>query len=148
MCPVCNKAYTLKWIAKREAELLPVGYFLLTFTIPKELRPLFLCNKNLCYNLLFKSISKVLKKGVKIGKFCGQAGFFSILHTWDQRLNFHPHIHVVIPSGCLSLDKTKWNSSYLSFFLPVKKLSLDFREKLLFYLMKENKAKKLNIPET
>ena len=149
MCPVCNGSGTVKWIAKRESELLPTSYFLLTYTVPSELRPLFLSNKKICYNLLFKAMSQTLMKEVESNNrsFHGKAGFFAVLHTWDQRLNFHPHLHVVIPSGCLSEDKTKWNPSHPSFLLPVRKLSDVFRDKLLFYLRKEERAGILTIPQ-
>ena len=149
MCPVCNGSGTVKWIAKRESELLPTSYFLLTYTIPSELRPLFLSNKKLCYNFLFKAMSQTLMNGVESNNrsFHGKAGFFAVLHTWDQRLNFHPHLHVVIPSGCLSSDKTKWNPSHPNFLLPVRKLSADFRDKLLFYLRKEERAETLTVPK-
>jgi len=149
LCPVCNGAGTVKWIAKRESELLPTNYFLLTYTIPSGLRPLFLSNKKLCYNLLFKAMSQTLLKEVKNNNrtFQGKAGFFAVLHTWDQRLNFHPHLHVVVPAGCLSLDRTKWNPSHPAFFLPVRKISVEFRDKLLFYLKKEERAETLTIPD-
>jgi len=149
MCPVCSGAGTVKWIAKRESELLPTTCFLLTYTIPSDLRLLFLSNKKLCYNLLFKAMSRTLMNGVAKGRrdFHGRAGFFAVLHTWDQRLNFHPHLHVVIPSGCLSQDRTKWNPSHPAFLLPVRKLSADFRDKLLFSLRREERAKTLTIPE-
>lgn len=150
MCPVCNGSSTVKWIAKREAELLPTGYFMLTYTIPSELKPVFLANKSICYNLLFKAMSQTLMAAVENNNrsFHGIAGFFSVLHTWDQRLNFHPHLHVVIPSGCLSEDKTQWNPSNKSFLLPVKKLSADFRDKLLFYLRKKERDNSLTIPDS
>lgn len=149
MCPVCNGSGTVKWIAKRESELLPTSYFLLTYTIPSELRSLFLSNKKLCYNILFKAMSQTLMNGVESNNrsFHGKAGFFAVLHTWDQRLNFHPHLHVVIPSGCLSSDKTKWNPSNPAFLLPVRKLSATFRDKLLFYLRKEERAETLTVPK-
>jgi hypothetical protein len=149
MCPVCNGASRIKWLAKRDAELLPVGYFLLTYTIPRELRSLFLSNKKICYNLLFKAVSRSLIECVKNNKRAmkGKAGFFAVLHTWDQRLNYHPHIHIVIPGGCLSADKSKWNPSNPSFLLPISKLSADFKDKLLLYLRKEEKAGKLRIPK-
>ncbi|MCK5200693.1 MAG: transposase zinc-binding domain-containing protein [Spirochaetales bacterium] len=91
MCPICNGAGTVKWIAKRESELLPTSYFLLTYTIPSELKPLFLYNKSICYNLLFKAMSQTLMKGVESNNraFHGRSGFFAVLHTWDQRLNYH-----------------------------------------------------------
>ena len=148
MCPVCNGSGTVNWIAKRESELLPIGYFMLTFTIPSQLRLMFLFNKMLCYNLLFKAVSQTLLKAVESNNrsFHGKAGFFAVLHTWDQRLRFHPHLHIVIPSGCLSEDKTKWIPSHKTFFLSVRKLSADFRDKLLFYLRKEERAGTLIVP--
>ena len=148
LCPVCNGAGTVKWIAKRESELLPTNYFLLTYTIPSSLRPLFLSNKKLCYNLLFKAMSQTLLKEVENNNraFNGKAGFFAVLHPGDQRLNFHPHLHVVIPSGCLSDDRTKWNPSHSAFLLPVKKLSAEFRDKFLFYLRKEERTETLTLP--
>lgn len=150
MCPLCNGAATVKWIAMREAELLPTGYFLLTFTIPFRLRPLFLANKKICYNLLFKAMSRVLLKGIETNnrKFHGMGGFFAILHTWDQRRNYHPHLHTVVPAGALSKDKTTWVPSSKTFLLPVKKLSAEFRDKLLFYLRKEDESGSLVIPES
>ncbi len=148
MCPVCNGSASLKWAAKREAELLPTGYFLLTYTIPSQLRALFLANKKLCYNLLFKSVSRSLSEGIQKNnrKFHGKAGFFAMLHTWDQKLHYHPHLHVVVPADCLKSDGTGWVASNPSFFLPVKKMSADFRRKFLFYLRKEYKAGSLKFP--
>lgn len=149
MCPVCNGAASVKWAAKRETELLSTGYFLLTYTVPSELRSLFLSNKKLCYNLLFKSVSSSLAEGVQNNnrEFCGKTGFFAMLHTNDQRMKFHPHLHVVVPGGCISNDGTKWISSNPAFFLPVKKLSADYRRQLLFYLSKDFKSGSLKIPE-
>jgi len=149
MCPVCNGSASIKWTAKREAELIPAGYFLLTYTVPSQLRSLFLANKKICYNLLFKSVSLSLIEGVLNNnrKFHGRAGFFGMLHTWDQRMGYHPHLHIVMPAGCLSIDGTEWISSNPSFFLPVKKMSADFREKLLLFLYKELKKGSLKIPK-
>ncbi len=150
MCPVCNGSASLKWAAKREAELLPTSYFMLTYTIPFQLRPLFLANKKLCYNLLFKAVSRSLSEGIYKNdrKFHGKAGFFAMLHTWDQRLNYHPHLHVIIPAGCINNESTRWIASHPAFFLPVKKMSANFRQKILFYLRKECKAGSLKIPES
>ena len=94
-------------------------------------------------------MSQTLMKGVANNSraFHGSAGFFAVLHTWDQRLNSHPHLHVVIPSGCLSEDKTEWNPSHPAFLLPVRKLSAAFRDKLLFYLRKEERTGTLIIPK-
>jgi hypothetical protein len=109
---------------------------------------LFLANKNICYSLLFKAAGRCLQESIRNNnrELNGYAGFFSVLHTWDQRLNFHPHIHTVVPAGCLSLDKTQWNKSHPSFFLPVKKLSAAFRKLLLLYLGKELRSGSLIVP--
>lgn len=149
LCPVCNGSASIKWIAKREAELLPTGYFMLTFTLPSELRSLFLLNKKRCYNMLFKCVSQTINNQIKEGfrEFKGLPGFFSVLHTWDQRLNFHAHIHTVIPAGCISTDKTKWIDSNPSFILPVRKLSAEFKIRMIKSIRKEFANDDLIIPE-
>lgn len=140
----------MKWLAKREAELLPIGYFMLTYMIPSELKHLFLANKSNCYILLFKAISWTQMAAVENNNrsFHGIAGIFAVLHTWDQRLNFYPLLHVVIPSGFLSEDKTQWNPWKKSFLLPVRKFSVDFRDKLLFILRKEERDNSIKIPDS
>lgn len=149
MCPVCNGSAPVKWVAKREAELLTTGYFLLTFTVPSQLRGLFLLNKKKCYNILFKAMSRSLTEGIRNNDraFHGEGGYYAMLHTWDQRFLYHPHIHVVVPAGCISNNGTEWISSNPSFFLPVKKMSADFRKKFLFFLNKKLKAGSLVIPD-
>lgn len=149
ICPVCNGAQSLKWMAKREVEFLPVPYFLLTFTVPKELRPIFLLNQQSAYNLLFESMSKTLLNSIKTGRkdFHGNAGFFAILHTWDQRRNYHPHLHVVIPAGCLSADNTNWVPARNNFLLPVRKVSADFRDRFFKQLSKRVNKEHWYIPE-
>jgi hypothetical protein len=149
MCPTCNGAASIRWTALRESEILPTGYFLLTYTIPSQLRSLFLSNRKLCYDLLFKSVSRSLLEGILNNdrEFHGKAGFFAMLHTWDQRMNYHPHLHVVVPAGCLNNDGTKWVSSHPAFFLPVKRMSADFRKKLLFYLRKEHRVDAFKVPK-
>jgi hypothetical protein len=148
MCPVCNGSASLKWTAHREAELLNTGYFLLTFTVPSELRSLFLLNKKICYTMLFKAMHESLSEGIHSNEryFHGRGGYFAILHTWDQLLNYHPHVHVVVPGGCLSKDGTEWMSSHPRFFLPVKRLSDLFKKKLLLMIKKELKKGALRIP--
>ena len=98
MCPVCNGSAPIKWVAKRESELLATGYFLLTYTVPSQLRKLFLLNKKLCYNILFKAMSHSLKEGIRNNdrKFHGEGGYFAMLHTWNQRLNYHPHLQIFL----------------------------------------------------
>ena len=148
MCPVCNASAPVKWIAKREAELLGTAYFLLTFTIPSQLRSLFLLNKKKCYDIFFKAMNSSLAEGIRNNDrtFHGEGGYFAMLHTWDQRLLYHPHLHVVVPAGCISNDGTKWIDSNPAFFLPVKRMSADFRKKFMFLLNKEFKAGSLKMP--
>jgi len=134
-CPKCMSLARAKWILNRDTELLPVPYFHIVFTIPSCFNPLVLYNKKQMYSLLFKATSETLKDVVanpdNLGARCG---FFSILHTWDQKLNLHPHIHSVIPGGGLSPDKTSWIPSRKNFFVPVKKLSRVFRGKFIGYI--------------
>jgi hypothetical protein len=144
-CPNCQGSQSFKWLSKRLDETLPVSYFHCVFTIPKELKELFLYNKRTCLKILFKSVSNTLtqaaKRNLKI-----KIGFMSILHSWDQLLNFHPHIHCVAAGGGLNNDNSKWidvkNKNYL---LPVKKLSRVFRGKILFYLNKAFRKSLLKI---
>jgi hypothetical protein len=137
-CPNCQSNLSFKWFNKHFKGSLPVNYFHSVFTIPEELKDIFLYNKKVCLNILFKSVSKALIQAAG-RRMKSKIGLISILHTWDQKLNFHPHIHCILAGGGLSFDRTKWisvkNKNYL---LPVKILSRVFRGKLLFYL---NKAK-------
>ena len=136
-CPKCQGLAKAKWILQRDSELLPVHYFHLVFTLPHVFNPLILKNKKQMYSLLFKSVSETLRQVVanpdNLGVSCG---FFSILHTWDQCLNLHPHVHCVIPGGGLSPDKCEWISSAKRFFVPVRKLSKVFRGKFVSCLDK------------
>ncbi len=147
-CPHCQGSQGFRWLNKRLNETLPVQYYHGVFTIPKELRGLFLYNKKVCLNILFKSVSKTLQQVAK-RNLKMNIGYITILHTWDQKLNFHPHIHCVISAGGLNDDKTKWmsvkNDRYL---LPVKKLSRVFRGKFLFYLNKAFKKNLIKIEKT
>jgi hypothetical protein len=134
-CPKCQFSKQIKWVDQRAKELLAVDYFHVVFTLPHELNPLILQNKKVCYDILFKSVSETLKEVAKNPKNLGaNIGFFSILHTWGQKLTEHPHIHVVVPSGGLSPDKRKWISCRENYFLPIKILNLAFRAKFLEYL--------------
>jgi hypothetical protein len=140
-CPKCRGLAKAKWVLQRDTELLPVPYFHIVFTLPHVFNQLILKNKKQMYSLLFKSVSGTLKEVVanpdNLGASCG---FFAILHTWDQLLNLHPHIHCVIPGGGLAPDKRKWISSAKRFFVPVRKLSKVFRGKFLRSLEKMHRA--------
>ena len=132
-CPKCQTVAKARWLENRKAELLPVPYFHTVFTLPHEINPLALCNKRLIYNILFKAASETLltfgnnpKNGLG-----GKLGVIAVLHTWDQLLNDHIHLHCLIPGGVLTPDKSEFKTSNESFLFPVKALSKVFRAKFM-----------------
>jgi Putative transposase/Transposase zinc-binding domain len=131
-CPRCQGNARLRWLRARERELLPAHYVHVVFTLPRELAPLALQNKRLIYNLLFHASAETLLEIASDPRHLGaEIGFFSVLHSWDQRLQFHPHVHCVVAAGGLAPDHNRWISSRQSFFLPVKVLSYVFRGKFV-----------------
>jgi hypothetical protein len=131
-CPRCQGNARLRWLRAREQELLPTHYVHVVFTLPRELAPLALQNKRLIYNLLFHASAETLLEIARDPRHLGaEIGFFSVLHTWDQRLQHHPHVHCVVAAGGLAPDHARWISSHHSFFLPVKVLSRVFRGKFV-----------------
>ena len=138
-CPKCGGLARMKWISARMEELLPVPYFHMVFTIPKVLDTIALYHKRVIYNILFKSVERTLKETARKNLDL-KIGFIAVLHTWDQQLNLHPHIHCIVPGGGFSPDNKRWISSNKRFFISVKKLSLVFRGKFMFYLKKAIKA--------
>ena len=131
-CPKCQTNARDQWLAKRQQELLPVGYFHLVFSVPHALVPLMWQNKRRLFALLFASSAAALLEVAADPKHLGaEIGLLAILHTWGQTLQPHPHIHCVVPGGGLSCDHSRWLSSRSNFFLPVKVLSRVFRGKLV-----------------
>jgi len=131
-CPKCQGNARLRWLQAREGELLPTRYVHAVFTLPRELAPLVLQNKKVIFNLLFHSSAETLLEVARDPRHLGaEIGFFSVLHSWDQRLLFHPHIHCVLAAGGLAPDHPSWISSSRSFFLPIKVLSRVFRGKFV-----------------
>jgi hypothetical protein len=131
-CPRCQGNARQRWLQARERELLPTSYVHVVFTLPRELAPLALQNKRLIYNLLFQASAQTLLEIASDPRHLGaQIGFFSVLHTWDQRLQHHPHVHCVLAAGGLAPDHSRWISSRCSFFLPIKVLSRVFRGKFV-----------------
>lgn len=131
-CPKCQKLERERWLEKRQQELLPVPYFHLVFTVPHQLNPLFLTDPKTLYNLLFRTTADTLLTIAGDAKHLGaRIGFLAILHSWGQRLDLHPHLHVIVPGGGLSIDGQRWIASRDDFFLPVKVLSRLFRGKFL-----------------
>lgn len=132
-CPKCQTLTKAKWLEDRKSELLPVGYFHTVFTLPHEINPVALCNRKVVFDILFRTVSETL---LAFGRnnLGGKLGFLAILHTWDQTLMDHIHLHCVIPGGALSFDKTAWISAGEKYLFSVKALSRVFRGKFLYHL--------------
>ena len=131
-CPKCQGNARHRWLEARREELLPTPYVHVVFTLPRELAPLALQNKKVIYDLLFRTSAETLLEVARDPKHLGaQIGFFGVLHTWNQKLQHHPHVHCVLPAGGLSADHSRWIQSRRSFFLPVKVLSRVFRGKFV-----------------
>jgi Putative transposase/Transposase zinc-binding domain len=131
-CPKCQIAARERWIAARRRELLPTRYLHVVFTLPHRLAPLVLQNKKVLYGLLFRTSAETLLEVARNPRHLGaEIGFFSVLHTWSQRLSIHPHVHCVVPAGGLSLDHTRWVRSRDNYFLPKGVLREIFRGKFV-----------------
>ena len=131
-CPKCQAQARQRWLEARRQELLPTRYLHVVFTVPRELASLALQNKKLFYDLLFRATAQTLQTVAADPNHLGaEIGFFSVLHSWTQKLEFHPHIHCVVPAGGLSFDHTRWIHSHHRFFLPIQVLRRRFRGKLV-----------------
>ncbi len=135
-CPKCQVVAKVDWLERRRAELLPVPYFHAVFTLPHEINPFALRNQRLVYGLLFRTVSAVLQEFAADPRhgLGGQLGFTAILHTWDQKLGYHMHLHCLIPAGVLAFDQTHWVPARNSFLFPVRALSRLFRGKFIHAL--------------
>src|SRR5712664_3472139 len=143
-CPKCQTAARERWIAARQRELLPTRYVHVVFTLPRELAPLVLQNKKVIYDLLFRASADTLLEVARDPKHLGaEIGFFSVLHTWNQKLGLHPHVHCVVPAGGLSPDRRRWIKPRYAFFLPVKVLSRVFRGKFVAALQRAFREQRL-----
>jgi len=129
-CPKCQAQARARWLEQREAELLPVPYFHVVFTIPASLGPLALQNPKLIYNTLFRAAASTLLETAADPRLLGASiGFLAVLHTWGQNLHLHPHLHCIVPGGGISFDGSRWVSCRKSsFFLPERLLSRRFRK--------------------
>src|SRR5580692_5733962 len=131
-CPKCQANARDRWLAAREKELLPTRYVHVVFTLPRQLSPLALQNKREVYALLFQASAETLLEVARDPKHLGaEIGFFSVLHTWNQKLQHHPHVHCVVPAGGLAPDHSRWIDSQQKFFLPVDVLKEVFRGKFV-----------------
>jgi hypothetical protein len=131
-CPKCQTNARQQWLAKRAEDLLNVPYFHVVFTLPHDLSALALQNKKIFYDLLFQVSAETLIEVAADPKHLGaRIGFLSVLHTWGQNLQHHPHVHCVVPAGGIALDHSHWVHPATGFFLPVRVLSKVFRGKFV-----------------
>jgi len=134
-CPKCQATAAAHWMEAREAELLPVEYYHVVFTLPAALGPIALQNPREVYGLLFRAAAETLQQIAADPEHLGaEIGFLAVLHTWGQNLEHHPHVHCVVPGGGLSPDGSRWIACPPGFFLPVRVLSRVFRGKFLAML--------------
>jgi hypothetical protein len=135
-CPKCQGAAAHEWLAAREADLLPVGYFHVVFTLPAEVADVALHNKAVVYDLLFKAASETMLTIAADPRHLGaRIGITAVLHTWGSAMTHHPHIHMIVPGGGISLDGARWVSSRPAFLLPVRVLGRLFRRLFLTKLL-------------
>ena len=131
-CPKCQGAVAKQWLVEREAELLPVPYFHVVFTLPAAVADIAYQNKAVIYDLLFKTAAETVLTIAADPKHLGaRIGVTSVLHTWGSALTHHPHLHMIVPGGGISLDGSRWLSCRPGFFLPVRVLSRLFRRLFL-----------------
>jgi len=148
-CPKCQSLARARWIEDRKAELLEVPYFHVVFTVPEEIAAIALQNKAVVYSILFGTTAETLKTIAADPKHLGaEIGFFAVLHSWGQNLQFHPHLHCVVPGGGPSLRGDRWVSCRPNFFLPVRVLSSLFRRLFLESLERAFDAGKLQFFST
>jgi hypothetical protein len=143
-CPKCQGGAAREWLAEREAELLPVPYFHVVFTLPAALRDIAYQNKAVVYDLLFKASAETTLTIAADPKHLGaRIGFISVLHTWGSALVHHPHIHMIVPGGGFAPDGSKWIACPARYFLPVEVLSALFRRLFLERLLAAHAAGRL-----
>jgi len=144
-CPKCQAAASRRWLADREAELLPVPYFHVVYTLPSELRDIAYQNKRVVYNLLMKAAAETTLAIAADPKRLGaRIGVTAVLHTWGSALTHHPHVHMIVPGGGLSLDGARWVTARSDFLVHVNVLARLFSGKMLAMLVNAHAAGQLN----
>lgn len=129
-CPKCQNETADQWLLRQQELLLPVPNFMVTFTLPAELRPVARSHQKICYNLLFRTAAAALQELAADPRFVGgQIGLIGVLHTWTRQLNYHPHVHFLVPAGALAPDGQSWQPARNGFLVHVKPLSVLFRAK-------------------
>ena len=143
-CPKCQSAAARDWLAAREADLLPVPYYHVVFTLPAAIADIAYQNKTVMYDLLFKASAETLVTIAADPKHLGaRVGITSVLHTWGSGMTHHPHVHMIVPGGGISLNGQRWVACRPGFFLPVRVLSRLFRRLFLEKLIAAHKAGRL-----
>jgi len=143
-CPKCQGAAARAWLAQREAELLPTLYYHVVFTLPAAIGDIAFQNKAVIYDLLFKASAETMITIAADPKHLGaRIGVTSVLHTWGSALTHHPHVHMIVPGGGISLDGQSWAACRPGFFLPVRVLSRLFRRLFLEKLVAVHAAGRL-----
>jgi hypothetical protein len=143
-CPKCQAVKARQWLEARQAELLPVEYYHVVFTLPETISQLAYYNKTIIYNLLFKAASETLLTIARDPKHLGaNIGVSMVLHTWGSALTHHPHVHCIVPGGGFSKDGKQWISCKPGFFLPVRVLSRLFRRLMIEKLQASHEAGEL-----
>src|SRR5262244_2879955 len=143
-CPKCQAAASREWLAEREAELLPVPYFHVVYTLPAPIADIAYQNKRVIYDLLFKAAAETTITIAEDPKHLGaRIGLTAVLHTWGSAMMHHPHIHMIVPGGGLSLNGERWVSSRARFLLPVRVLGKLFRGRFLGQLQQLHAAGRL-----
>jgi hypothetical protein len=143
-CPKCQGAAARTWLAAREADLLPVGYFHVVFTLPAEVADVAFQNKATIYDLLFRAASETMLTIATDPKHLGaRIGITAVLHTWGSAMTHHPHVHMIVPGGGIALDGTRWVPSRPAFLLPVRVLGKLFRRLFLIRLIALHQAGQL-----
>jgi len=143
-CPKCQGSAARAWLAEREADLLPVGYFHVVFTVPAEVGAIAFQNKAALYDLLFRAASDTMQIIAADPRHLGaRIGITAVLHTWGSALTHHPHIHMIVPGGGISLDGERWISARPAFLLPVRILGALFRRLFVTRLIALHDAHRL-----
>ena len=143
-CPKCQAAASREWLAEREAELLPVQYFHVVYTLPAQIADIAYQNKRVIYDLLFKAAADTTITIADDPKHLGaRIGLTDVLHTWGSAMTHHPHVHMIVPGGGLSQDRSRWVPCRPDFIMPVRVLSRLFRGRFLKILKQAHKANRL-----
>lgn len=147
-CPKCQFIKQVKWVDKLKGRMFPGRYFHIVFTVPQGLHSIFYSNQRACYDILFQASKEALMQAGLNPEFLGaDVGAIAVLHTWGQTLNYHPHIHMIVPAGGLDEDMQEWIGSPKNFFVPINALSSMFRGIFMKYLKQMIDRNQLKLPD-